>query len=365
MKKILFIDDDRILRHSVSDFLAASGSYEVVVAKNGLEGVHLAHSDRPDLILCDVMMPQMDGYGVLQKLQEESSTASIPFIFLTAQSDRSSIRHGMELGADDYIAKPFTSVELESAIQARFTKQKTIKTQYEEKMEALRGNILLAMPHELRSPLSVIIGYSDILASDSDLLPPAQVRQLSEAICRSGHRLHHLVENYLIYAQIELLLTQPERIERMRGSAAIVADEVVSKSVTKQLEGNGRSVQRALSAAHVKISISDINLEKIVEELVDNALKFSPTETAVFITSQVVKNNYHLCIHNEGRGMTPDQIENIGGYMQFERKIHEQQGSGMGLVIVQRLVELYGGSLHINSVPNRKTAVEVRLPLAA
>lgn len=335
------------------------------MARNGLEGVDLARAKEPDLILCDVNMPEMDGFGVLQQLQKTSSTASIPFIFLTAQSDRRSIRRGMELGADDYLAKPFTPTELEGAIEARFIKQETIKTQYEEKMDALRGNILLALPHELRSPLSIIIGYSDILASDAELLPSAQVRHLSEAICRSGNRLHHLVENYLNYAQIELLLTQPERIEHVRKLMVVKPDEIVEKVVSEQLEENGRhAIQLLLSADGEKIAISDVNLTKIVEELVDNALKFSPAHTEVSITSQVVENNYLLRIVNQGRGMTPNQIQNIGVYMQFERKIYEQQGSGMGLIIARRLSELYGGSLNINSSPHQTTSVEVCLPLA-
>ena len=118
MKKILVIEDEPEMRRNITTLLRYY-DYEPVAAANGREGVEAARRDRPDLILCDVMMPELDGYGVLQALQTEAALARIPFIFLTAKGEKNDLRSGMDLGADDYLTKPVANAELVSAIVAR------------------------------------------------------------------------------------------------------------------------------------------------------------------------------------------------------------------------------------------------------
>ena len=117
-KKILLIEDDRVMRENTAELLELSG-YEVATAENGKYGVEKAKADRPDLIICDVMMPELDGYGVLYLLSRDKDTAGIPFIFLTAKAERADQRRGMELGADDYLTKPFEEDELIRAVEGR------------------------------------------------------------------------------------------------------------------------------------------------------------------------------------------------------------------------------------------------------
>ncbi|MCC5598656.1 EAL domain-containing response regulator [Nostoc favosum] len=126
MPKILIIEDEEAVRENILDLLEAE-DFETIAAANGRIGVHLAISEVPDLILCDLMMPQLDGYGVLTALRQDPSTATIPFIFLTAKSAKSDFRQGMNMGADDYITKPFTRAELLSAIMNRLEKYTTLK----------------------------------------------------------------------------------------------------------------------------------------------------------------------------------------------------------------------------------------------
>ncbi|MHC5938667.1 EAL domain-containing response regulator [Nostoc sp.] len=126
MPKILIIEDEEAVRENILDLLEAEG-FETLAAANGRIGIHLAISELPDLILCDIMMPELDGYGVLRALREDTSTATIPFIFLTAKSAKSDFRQGMDMGADDYITKPFTRSELLSAIMNRLEKYATLK----------------------------------------------------------------------------------------------------------------------------------------------------------------------------------------------------------------------------------------------
>ena len=122
MRKIVVIEDNNDIRESIVEILELA-NYKVVLAKNGIEGVELAIAEVPDLILCDIMMPDLDGYGVLYLLAKNATTSSIPFIFITAKSERADLRKGMEMGADDYLVKPFGRLELLNAIEIRLNKK--------------------------------------------------------------------------------------------------------------------------------------------------------------------------------------------------------------------------------------------------
>lgn len=127
MKKILLIEDDKTLRENTAELLEISGYYEIITAENGKVGVSKALTELPDLVVCDIMMPELDGYGVLETLSKNASSQYIPFIFLSAKTERSDIRKGMNLGADDYITKPFTEEELTDAIESRLAKSLILK----------------------------------------------------------------------------------------------------------------------------------------------------------------------------------------------------------------------------------------------
>ena len=133
MKKILVIEDNTEVRENIEEILELS-DYQVISAENGKIGVEKALKETPDLILCDVMMPELDGFGVLHILAKKPATADIPFIFLTAKAEKSDFRKGMNLGADDYITKPFTEDELISAIESRIAKASILKEIIFEKL---------------------------------------------------------------------------------------------------------------------------------------------------------------------------------------------------------------------------------------
>ncbi len=136
MSKILLIEDNPEVRENTAEILELAG-YEVLAAPNGKAGVELAQKETPDLIICDIMMPELDGYGVLHILSKKPETASIPFIFLTAKTEKSDIRKGMNLGADDYLTKPFDDTDLLNAIEARLRKNAILQKQYEATPEGL------------------------------------------------------------------------------------------------------------------------------------------------------------------------------------------------------------------------------------
>ena len=136
MKKILIIEDDTVMRENTAEILELA-HYEVTTAPNGKIGTTLAREIRPDLILCDIMMPVLDGYGVLHILSKDPKTASIPFIFLTAKAEKSEVRKGMDLGADDYLTKPFEDTELMNAIESRLKKAEVLRKEFSRDLKGL------------------------------------------------------------------------------------------------------------------------------------------------------------------------------------------------------------------------------------
>lgn len=136
MKKILLIEDDIVMRENTAEILELA-SFDVTTAANGKEGCVLAKKIKPDLIICDIMMPELDGYGVLHVLSKTPETAAIPFIFLTAKAEKSDMRKGMELGADDYLTKPFDDTELLNAVEARLKKNDAIKQQFAKSIDGI------------------------------------------------------------------------------------------------------------------------------------------------------------------------------------------------------------------------------------
>lgn len=327
-------------------------------------GVQKAERHLPDLILCDVNMPNLDGYGTLAELRKKPATAAIPFIFLTGVADKNHMRQGMDLGADDYLTKPFSLDELIAAVNARLRKQAEMVERSEQKLADLRGSISLALPHELLTPLNGIIGFSSILMQDHQTVRPPEILEFSQHIYNSATRLHRLIENFLIYSHLELILGDSEKLQAFRQSGErIFLRDVLQNVVQQKAQTAQRESDVLLNYENVCLLVSSENLKKILEEVLDNALKFSDAGTAIHIHSARAGSSFTLTVTDHGRGMTPEQIASVGAHMQFERKFYEQQGSGLGLTIARRLTELHGGRLTIESTPGRETHIHITLPL--
>jgi CRP-like cAMP-binding protein len=153
MKKILLIEDNADMRENTAEILELA-NYKVITAPNGRVGVEKASKEYPDLIICDIMMPELDGYGVLYLLSKNPSTASIPFIFLTAKAEKADLRKGMSMGADDYLTKPFEEMELLNAVEARLRKSDIFRKEFTKNIEGLNEFLAQARGLEELSRLS-------------------------------------------------------------------------------------------------------------------------------------------------------------------------------------------------------------------
>lgn len=356
MQKILLIEDDFAIIDNLA-FVLRSQGYDVLTAKNGREGIEKALETIPDLIISDIMMPELDGFEVFKKLRSDSSTFSIPFLFLSARSDRLDVRHGMELGADDYITKPFKKDEVVSAVKIRLEKKEKIAQHFEERLNDLRLNITGIIPHEMRTPLNGIIGFSELLKHNWEQFTSEDQKGMVEQINISSKRLHRLITNYICYTS--LMSFDEEKF--------VSPDPFCPSShftVFEQSQAIAMRYQRLddleIERIHdFPLNISEKYLMIVVEELVDNAFKFSMPGSKVVIKTTLLDSYLSINITNTGRKITPEQVSNIGAFVQFERHLYEQQGSGLGLAIVKRITELFKGSFSISSTDDEQTTATI------
>jgi signal transduction histidine kinase len=361
VKKILIIDDEEWLREMVQMALRQRG-YDVVEAQNGYDGIERARAELPDLILCDVNMGKVDGYLTLAALRTEAPTAAIPFILMTGMADNAGMRHGMELGADDYLPKPFTTEVLYAAVEARLKKSQTVRDEAERKLAHLRDNISLMMPHEMRTPLNGIISNAELLVTSAATLKAADVAEMGQEMLKSGQNLERLIENFLIYAQLELIAADPKNVNALRIGKLEWPAALIKKVAGAQAAQSARLNDLTLETADVPVPMSAEYFSRVVNELVQNAFKFSEAATPVEVRLAETFNGVEFSVADHGRGFSTEQIRRIGAYVQFDRKIQEQQGLGLGLVIAKRLAELHGGSLLIEGRTGVGTTVIIRLP---
>lgn len=363
-RKILVIEDELDVREILIDILDAEG-FEVTGAEDGAVGIELAAQVKPDLILCDMRMPNVDGLGVLDALRQRTATATTPFIFLTAAADHR--RKGMNLGADDYINKPFARQDLLDAIAARLRRRETFAQQSRAQLEELRQAMTLTLPHELHTPLNGIIASSQYVLDDLDDIEKDEIQEFMQDINTSGRRLYRVVQNFLLRTELNALAQDKEKLAMLRSLTLDQPAKAISKAIGDHLRQNNcqeREPDLEFKLADAAAKIAETGLQKIAAELVDNALKFSKPGDAVVVSGQVEGDRYCLTVTDHGIGMTTDQVERVGAYQQFERRDREQQGTGLGLSLVQQLVELYNAQLHIKSEPGAGTIVQVNFALA-
>ncbi len=358
---ILIVDDNPTNLDVLSNYLTRFG-FQVFAAKSGENALELLQHTIPDLLLLDVVMSGIDGFETCQRLKSNEATKEIPVIFMTALSDTQDKIRGFELGAVDYITKPFQREEvlarvkthltiqhLQQSLQHKNTDLEAALARERAMLEELRLSLSLSLPHELRTPLTVILGFASFLTNPNQLPEARQIFEYGTAIYRNGLRLHRLVENALLYANLKLikytsresLLAQHEQPCNING--------ILKNAAQERAKETNRSDDLILSISDAFAKISPTNFEKIVTELIDNAFKFSRRGTPVTIRLSVSGATCVMTITDQGRGMTPEQIAHIGAYMQFGRKQQEQQGSGLGLIIAHLLTELEGGTFRIES----------------
>ncbi|MGE5679256.1 MAG: response regulator [Bacillota bacterium] len=357
MSTVLIVDDEPEVRENLSDLLENVG-YRVISAADGSDALRQLSKEIPSLVISDIMMPGMNGYELLERLQCDPWLKPIPFILLSAKADKQSFRKAMLSGADDYITKPYDAEELIRSVRVRLEKRKSHKTGVDEIIK----NILLYVPHELRTPLVSILGFTDLITNDFYSLSSDEICEMIGRIKASGSRLHKTIEKFITLC--DLTCSTSYNIYNSLESEYIDNPESLIRCIAFNKAGSyNRSRDLNFDLCNAQVLINEKHVEHIISEIIENALKFSYEGTPIEIKSFVSGDNYIISVKDYGKGMTSRQISAVSAFMQFGRATNQQEGNGLGLIISKKAAELSGGRLEIESVASAYTVINIYLKL--
>ena len=356
MHKILVIEDEQDICLNILKALEYEG-FEAIGAENGRSGVQLAKQHLPDLVICDILMPELSGYGVLIELRRNQQTASIPFIFLTAKTGQEDFQKGIQLGADAYLTKPFDIEELLSVVTNTLLRK---ETPVSKQLETLRVNLARTLPSGLQAPLTGIIGFSGLLAEFGlDMLPrPNELIAMQTYIYENALRLQRLMADHLLYAELQLMKCDPERQTRWQ-RVPVMTKELINSAARKKADDVGRPQDLVLDLVDTEVLMFPGSLPKIIDELLENAFTFSAPGTPVRVTTTVDGKRFILSITAQEHRRSEDQFANLDAYTLFEDTPYEHQGQWLELNICRLLAQLHGGELTIERGPNQETTVTI------
>jgi signal transduction histidine kinase len=357
--RILVIDDEPALLEVIGELLTDRG-FATLLASDGKAALEIARRERPDLVVCDVNMPKLSGYGVLEAVRREPHLAPTPFIFLTSDPE---MRTGMRSGADDYLMKPVSADDLVAAVEARLQRGAVVRREADRRVDEVRRTVADLLPHELRTPLTSIIGSAEFLKVFHQTITPSVVAEMADAILRSAQRLHRMAENYILLAEFETRRASGHPAAQSPPRPTRAADVEEAAHDAAATSGRPGDLRLTLDDA-VELPAGVTYIRKIVAEVVDNAFRYSPPGSPVVVALER-KGGATLSVADRGRGMTGAQIAEVGAFNQFDRERFEQQGSGVGLALVRRIVEACGGTFVIDSQPGEGTTVRASWPAGA
>jgi signal transduction histidine kinase len=365
MPKILVIEDHDGLREYIVEMLRLK-DYEVADATNGVDGLRLALEERPDVILCDIMMEPISGYDVLKDLRSNPATAAISVILVSARSDRESRRFGMSLGADDLITKPFTRSDLLDSISARMSRRNAIYREAEAPLETAKRQLMRMLTHELRTPLVSINMVVDIISRQSSMLEPAELQELLDTLMSGSKRLSRMVEQIVLITQIHAGSLREDVITEQGIPMPLWETLIAAIGMSRKYAYRGSDVDIDLIERD-KDALVVCNmgaLKHALSELITNAINFSPEGHQVLITQWKTEKNVWISITDQGPGIEPDQLQKaLEQFQQISRETQEQQGIGLGLALAHHLIRAHSGNLELTSVKDKGTQVSVSLPL--
>ena len=370
MTKILVIEDEPSLREEILDLLEAEG-FEVMGVEDGVAGVALAQNHPLDLILCDIMLPEADGYEVLETLRQHPDTALIPLIFLTAKATRDDIRQGMNLGADDYLTKPFRTAELLNAITARLVKQAPI-VQIQQKMKELQYSTTLneeflgTASQELRGPATNMMMALKLLSHASS---PEQTQRyidrLQQECSREINLINDLLDLHYLSTNKRSLRVEPLNLQTW---IPVIIEPFKTKAQKRQ------QTLWSNIPPYLPMPILDAaDFKRILSELLNNACKYTAPGGKIILearcdltASEPIDENGQmitLIVSNEAE-IAEAFIPNL--FQSFYRAPGgdqwQQGGNGLGLTLVEKLVRRLSGKIQISSKAGW-TQLTIQLPV--
>ncbi len=363
MKKILVIEDTQNVRENICEILE-SENYEVFAAENGESGVEMSKNVQADLVLCDIMMPGIDGYEVLKRMRKEVATSTVPFIFLTAKNTRENQRLGMELGADDYITKPFTVEDLLNAVSTRLKRAEEFKEKSEKKLTELTKNLGAPITHVIAEPLRAILGFSKMLMTEYNSMEKFEMAEFNSLVYKAGMKLNTVVKKSFMFYELQSLAYDQASLAKLQNETTTDIKSFTENLVNEMALSYKRKDDFMVSLENANLKIPSKFYMEIINELVENTIIFSPKRSSIRIVGGKDGNQYAMTFRDEGLGMTAYQISRIGAFQKFNQDENQESGVGLGLVNTKNIINLFNGNIIIKSTLGIETTVRITLPLA-
>jgi two-component system sensor histidine kinase/response regulator len=361
MYKILIVEDTLAIREEIFDILVME-NYTVFQAENGEIGFEIALKENPDLIISDILMPELNGIEMFEKLQTDKKTIGIPLIFLSAKGEKEDIRKGMNLGAEDYLTKPINVNDLLNAVENKIQKKIIIDQKIIDKTITLSAilqiqrdeldNYAHLISHELKSSLRNV---SDLLAwSQEELKETNNLEDSTNTIQLMGEKVE----------KMELLLVKLEQYKNITNSTfknTVISSNAIAKLVINEIH----------IPAHITIKIKnelpvlfadESMLKKVFEILIQNALDHIDKESGfIELECKTTGKDYVFSVKDNGIGIDPKYHKKIFKMFQV---IESNKSTGTGLSIVEKIISHYNGKIYVESTPNIETTFYFNLPKA-
>lgn len=365
---VLIIDDNRDIRSYVRAILEEQ--YQVIEAENGLDGLEKAERHFPALVIADIMMPVMDGYEFIRRIRVHDKLKHVPVILLTAKASGDMKAEGLEIGADDYMFKPFYTKELlarvKNLIQLRQQENQLRKMNHElesvvealKKADSLKSKLLSIAAHDLRNPLHSIIGYVELIESklpeNSELNP--KLNKISKSADRMLTSIKDLLDSSVIDNETLSMNVVPVNLKELI-SQVISQNEPMSSRKEQTVDFKSELTDPVIDGDEDK-------LRKIADNLLSNAIKYSPSGKGISIRLAGNEQTIRIEVEDEGPGLTEEDKQKM--FRRFQRLSAQPTGgeisTGLGLSIVKEFAELHQGSISVESLPGAGATFIVELP---
>lgn len=374
---VLVIDDAPMVRQLATAVLRKSG-YRVLEAANGAEGFELALQHRPDLALCDIHMPVLDGWGFVAQARAHEALHTLPILMLTASQDRESARRAMSTGADDFLTKPWTPAELRAAAKALLAKRQRHQAETERSLGRLRSAILATVPHELRTPLTSILGLTQLIIHRRGRYTEDRLYEMVQGVQDAASRLARTITRMMEWSEMTAQAHLPLQVQMHTECPSVLAAQMlrdpafrddVQAAFSEPVHGTregviaGHALQIRLGPERVYCDSHD--LRRMLTELIANALRYSRPGMPVGVTGKALDGErYAIDVANVGDPIPADFLQQIGALSQVDRARNEQQGVGLGLALTRMWAWRNGATFGFERHDGHPTIARIVLRLA-
>ncbi len=353
---ILIVDDNPINIQVISSILHEKG-YNISISTSGIQALNTISAKMPDLILLDIEMPEMDGYEVCKRLKSDIKTKEIPVIFLTAKIETENIVYGFEIGAVDYITKPFNVAELLARVATHIELKKSREKLIE--LNATKDKFFSIIAHDVRNPFAGILTGSELLLMGLPLYEKPQIEKSVTRIYDSAKQGFDLLVNLLEWSQ-----TQNEGIKFNPTKLNLKMVAQTSLNLVQELAENKNVLINNQLDSNLSIYADENLLNAVFRNLLTNAIKFTPNAGKITLFARESNAMIEVSISDSGIGMSKNVLENL---FKIENKVStpgtaKETGTGLGLILCKEFIEKHGGKIWVESELDNGSVFKFTVP---